>query len=742
MLNFILKIFWKLKRYHFLLISLHLFYLSLIGQDSTYVLNGLLLNAENSEVVPNAVIQLIGTNNYATSRKDGTFEIGPVTTKKFRLKVTHLSFQESLVDLDTSKLVQKRIVIYLFPRTITLNPIIVADNVIILDANSEYNQELKGKILHQKLGQTVGHTLKNEIGIAVRSMGPAPSRPVYRGLGQDRILIAEDGIKTNDLSATSPDHAVTVEPFTAERIEILRGPKVLMKASSTIGGLVNIVREEIPKQLHNSAHYTLGGYFESANLGRLLTFKTEIPLKIVQSRFEISKRVADDITTTIGKLKNSSSQNLSISSGLSYIKNGGYLGSALKVFELNYGIPGGFVGAHPFGVNIQLFKRQLNLETSWKLNNEKNVKANYSLTYYRHKELEYSGRIGSEYRIVTNSICASYALPEFSIFHHGLFGLDINHRDYSVGGYVFTPKSQSLNISAFAFQGLTRNKFDLDFAARLSYDVIKPLREKFSKRIGWIRKKEFWSFSFSAAAIYQFSEILYIGGNLSRSSRSPTIEELFSEGPHLAAYSFEVGNPDLNLEQGWGSELFIHHKFDKFNFTINAFYNDLNSYIVPRNTGTINYQTFLPVYATSNEDVRLYGVESSIFLNLYKTLKLNLTFSHTIGEIKLNNKPLPQIPPAKGIVELNYINENLTTGFSIEWAMSQKRVDEFEEPTAGYGIVNYHFQYQFYIKKLINNFSINLDNILNKEYRNHLSRIKSIFPEAGRNLRIIYKVMI
>ncbi|KAB2843084.1 MAG: TonB-dependent receptor, partial [Melioribacteraceae bacterium] len=68
------------------------------------------------------------------------------------------------------------------------------------------------------------------------------------------------------------------------------------------------------------------------------------------------------------------------------------------------------------------------------------------------------------------------------------------------------------------------------------------------------------------------------------------------------------------------------------------------------------------------------------------------------------------------------------------------KVDTFEEPTAGYMILNSSVQYSFNTGILIHNFSLNVDNIFNKEYRNHLSRVKSILPEAGRNFRLVYKL--
>ena len=733
------------KNRHFIVAILFLFNNLLLAQSKSFFISGKILNAENSEPVANAVIEIVEQKIYSISKSDGTFNIGPIDSENFRIKITHLSFQEKLIDIKSLKEEEIRLVVYLFPKTINLSPVIVLDkkSTELMGELQQYNTKLSGKELHQKLGQTIASTLKNETGLAVRSMGPAPSRPVFRGLGQDRVLITEDGMKSFDLSATSPDHAVTIEPFTSERIEVLRGPKVLTQTSTTIGGIVNIVVEEIPQQIHNQPHFLVGSYYESANKGLLGAIKSEIPLKPFQLKFDLSQRQTSDLSTPVGTLKNSSAKNFSGSGGLSYVEDFGFIGSSYKIYNLNYGIPGGFVGAHPFGVNIDIKKRQFALSSKINLNEfDKNILFDFRNTYYRHKEFEHSGLIGSEFRIITNSGRVVYSYQNGNLLKEFEAGLSFEMRDFDIGGYVFTPPTQSYNLSAFIYNDFHLDRLNLDAGLRISYDIVDPKIKKFSKRIGEIRRREFFNISGSVSFIYKFSEIVFVGSNLSRSTRVPTIEELFSEGPHLAAYSFEVGNPNLNSEKGWGIEFFVYHKFEDLDFNLNAFYNYLNSYIIPRNTGSINYQTFLPIYATSGVNAEIYGIEGSLKFKLIEKLYLQASFSHTTGEFRDTKRPLPQIPPLKGVNQISYQLEKFTAGISNEWAFSQKRVDEFEEPTAGYSIFNLYSQYIFTLGKFISSVSLNVDNLLNQEYRNHLSRIKSIYPESGRSIRLIVKLMI
>ena len=105
---------------------------------------------------------------------------------------------------------------------------------------------LSGQDLSIKTESSLGELLKTEPGVAQRSLGPTPSRPVIRGLDGDRVLILENGQRTDDLSSQSADHGVTVNPLAATRVEVVRGPATLLYGANAIGGLVNVVSEIIP----------------------------------------------------------------------------------------------------------------------------------------------------------------------------------------------------------------------------------------------------------------------------------------------------------------------------------------------------------------------------------------------------------------------------------------------------------------------------------------------------------------
>ena len=708
----------------------------------TKSIRGIVLDSETNQPIPNVVIKISEISKKFTCNDVGAFSISEVEFGTYTFILTHIGYKENISVININESTRKLIAFYLIPKNIELDPVIISDyqSYSKFDDLSELSNVLKGKELQKQLGLTLAATLKNEAGLSMRSMGPAPSRPVIRGLGSSRVLISEDGIKTTDLSATSPDHAVTIDPFSVTRVEVLRGPKVLLQTPTSIGGVVNVIKESIPDMLHDNLSGQIGVFGETVNKGYLGSLALEIPLDPIVVKTEVSKRKTNDVSTPTGILKNSDSENQNINLGTSYIFENGFVGGSYNRFDLDYGVPGGFVGAHPNGVNINIYKNQYNFQSKYNFveSSLKDVKVDFTRAFYRHKEFESSGALGSEFRIINYLGSVKLHHDHISFLQHGTMGISAEYRDFDIGGFVFTSPSKSLNLSAHLFETYTYKKLSFEFGARYDYDKITPQFDKPDANIGFVRERTFNNYSLSLSLLYQQSDYVYFGANVSKSSRVPTIEELYSEGPHLAAYSYEIGNPDLDSERGFGGELFIYHQFQDLFFNFTLFGNDLNNYIIPRNSGKINYATFLPIYTTEGVQAFLYGFESRVDWEACNCLQLTNTISYTRGRFG-DGGNLPQIPPIKGLAEIRYKTKYYSFGVSGEWALEQNKVDEFEEPTNGYFVTNLFFQYTLVFDHNTSNISFNVDNLFNTEYRNHLSRVKSILPEAGINFRLSYK---
>ncbi len=709
------------------------------------LIHGKVYDSYTKNEVAAATVTISGTGQGAISDQNGDFSLMLPAGKRVTIHVTHVGYYAYSFTFIPDAAAPFDLVVYFIPKDLSLQTVLITGN----HAHSKFEEidNIKGAVdgveLQKNLGLTLAATLKNETGLSIRSMGPAPARPVIRGLGGDRILFTEDGAKTADLSSTSPDHALTIEPFSITRADIIRGPKTLIFSPVTLGGVVNVVRHDIPVESFDGVSVSAGSYYESANNGFLYGARGEYGTGPLVFQGSFTSRSAGDLRTPNGELKNSLSSITGLSAGGSYTGEAGYTGYSYRSIEMEYGIPGGFVGSHPNGVRISVFRNAYAVKGSLNINGGlfHNVTLHYTRSFYRHKEFERNDLIGAEFRILDNSAYLNAEHHLFGFNQDGIIGLSGQIRDFEVGGFVYTPVSNSKNLSLYFWQPFNYDGFSFEFGGRINGDMIKPVTEK-QAAIGMIRERDFLTWSFSASMIYGITEKFYAGLNLSRSSRVPTIEELFSGGPHLAAYSYETGNPELGAETGLGYEVFTYWKSNGFYALLNVYYYDINGFIVPRNTGRINYQTFLPVYATSGEDATLAGVEFATEYEPAKELKFSARMSYTSGTFK-SGGALPQIPPLKLLLETSYkFFPGTSLELSAEIASAQERTDIFEAPTAGYIVINAGLYRNFTLSKLAGLISASVDNIFDIEYRNHLSRVKSVMPEAGRNFRTTLRVYI
>lgn len=707
-------------------------------------IRGKVIDMESHEPVEGARIKIDGLDCKCTTLKDGSFTLKDISEGTLWIYVEQPAYQPTRERITIEKDETQTFYILLEPKIYTSDPIVVTSKHTHnkFEEISENASVLAGKALQKELSQSLASTLKHETGMAMRSMGPAPSRPVIRGLGSDRVLISEDGNRTTDLSNTSPDHAVTVDPFTVERLEVIRGPKVLLQSPTTIGGVINAVRHEIPQELHEHITGTIGAYGETANSGYLTSLSTEIPFEPFMVRGELSYRNTGDLSTPIGTLQNTQSDNLNYSLGGSYISDFGFVGASIREFNLDYGIPGGFVGGHPNGVSIEMEKEVRNLKSRINIHTHgiRNIDLHLTNSYYRHKEFESNGSIGTDFLLRNTYGYMNFNHKAIGKLDRGTVGFWFDSRDFDIGGNVFTPPSKSLHLAGYVYESFQLNRLSVEFAARYNFDNIKPDAEDPNSNIGYIRERTFHTYSLSFSALYQLTQTFSFGGNVSKSSRTPTIEELYSEGPHLAAYSYEIGNPDLEAESGIGSELFAYYKSEKLFVLGTAFLNSLSSYIIPRNTGNINWRLILPEYQTYGVEALFFGGEIEAQWHVLPAWTFHTSASYTQGSFKSSGDPLPWIPPLKGEVGVSYKNGPLSLNLNTEWAASQNRTDEFEDPTEGYAILNASALYSLTVGEQVHHLSLSVDNLLNTEYRNHLSRVKSIMPETGTNVRFTYKL--
>ena len=219
------------------------------GRASAQTTNvsGVLTNALSGDTVPNAVVtlQAAALSRQTRSGPDGRYSFSEIPSGTYQLTVRADGYLPLRSDITISATA--------LASDLQLNPELHFSEVTSVSPEAkdsflsfQSTEALGGQELTKELAPTLGATLENQAGVASRSFGPGPARPVIRGMDGDRVLIVENGLRMGDLSSQSGDHGVNVNPASAQRIEVVRGPATLLYGANAIGGLVNVVTNEIP----------------------------------------------------------------------------------------------------------------------------------------------------------------------------------------------------------------------------------------------------------------------------------------------------------------------------------------------------------------------------------------------------------------------------------------------------------------------------------------------------------------
>ena len=600
---------------------------------------------------------------------------------------------------------------------------------------------LSAQELDQQMGATIAETLSGEVGIAQRTMGRAAARPVIRGMGGDRLLILEDGGRTGDKSASAADHAVAIDPTTATNIEITRGPASLIYGSSTLGGVVNVKRETIPQTLPNRPTMNLTFQGESVNSGLTGTIGLTIPIGDLAWRLELNRRSTDDTHTPIGILENTSLSQTNFATGISIVKDWGHFGISGGSYRSDYGIPGSPEG-HIQGVTIDLDRQRYegNFEYGFQQSFLEKLKLHSTYTRYQHQEIESNNTLGVEFGLLTYNVSALAHMHGDAVA--GVWG---EYRDHATGGFYWTPYTREMSLAGFYFKQKRLND-DLTLQGAIRYDVrrVEPFEEGAAIRAGTVKRRDFGGVSSGVSGIYHWDDHLETGATLMKTFRTPGIEELFSDGPHLAAYSYEIGNAELGSEDGFGTEAFLRYAAKRVKLNLTLFRNQIYSYLIPTNTGGKEWGSgaagWLWIYQYQGQDAILDGAEFSVDTEIVPRLQAQVRMSYVRGTLATSGSPLERIPPLNGKVALRYVTQPLNVHFTARFSDGQHRLGEFEEATDGYIVYDAGFQLVFPVWQLQHQMVVTVENIFDTEYRQHLSRIKLVMPEPGRNVKLLYRL--
>jgi iron complex outermembrane recepter protein len=715
-------------------------------------IHGTVVDAETGQPVGGATVRLRELRRSELSHADGSFHFDRLGAGTFTVTVTRVGYgmAERTVRVGADETAQ--ITFRLQPSAIQLTELVVTGTGTERTSQEAYRPTtvLADAELRRKLATTVAATLAGEPGISQVSNGPAAARPVIRGLGGDRVLMLEDGDRTGDVSSTAPDHAVAVEALTAERIEVVRGPAALLYGSSALAGVVNVIREEVPRTLPERFSGTLSTQGESVNQGLAGGAAVLLPVGSFALRAEASGRRAGDTRTPLGTLPGTDLTGYNLGGGASWIHPRGFVGAAVREYALDYGVPGTFQGetipgAHEGGADIRMRRTAARVHAGLLRTTGpfRGVDFDANYTRYRHDEIEPGGFIGTQFGqlTATGNLVARHAHTADGFLIEGASGIWGMWKDLAVGGgRSGSHPAKLVSLAGFLYEEVGLGALRLQAGARYDWTQVTP-DGNVQSRLENVRQRRFGAISGSLAGLYTPVEGVTLGASVARAFRTPSIEELFSDGPHLASYRFEVGNPDLRPEYGLGTDVFVRATRSRFRGEVTLFRNAIDGYVYFEPTGEMDpVERRVPVVRAQQTNAVLAGAEASVQWEALRHIVLegNAGYVHARRD---GGEPLPLIPPLNGQVGARYDATRYFAGAMYRASSRQTRTADFEEETAGYGLVDLNggIRWTAWGGRL-HTLTLRVDNLLDTAWRDHLSVVKEVAPQPGRNVQLLYRV--
>jgi iron complex outermembrane receptor protein len=718
---------------------------------------GVVVDAASRAPIAGATVRIRELGRGETSHADGAFHFDRIAPGGYTLVAERIGYATVERRIEVAEGDSASLTIALTPSALQLGGIVVTGTGGARGAGETYRPTttLGGAELRRRLGTTVTATLAGEPGVTQRYNGPGASQPVIRGLGGDRVLVLEDGERTGDIAGSAADHGVMVEPLTAERMEVVRGPASLLYGSNALGGVVNVIREEVPRSLPDRLTGGVSVQGESVSRGVASGGSVLGGAGPWALRAELAGRRAGDTRTPLGELPSTELRSHSAALGASRVGSDGFAGAAVRDYAIRYGVPGTFggatiPGAHEGGVSIEVHRTAARAEAArlrrW--GPFSSVEADANLVRFRHQELERTAEggefVGTTFRqqLGTVNLVARHA-HEGGLRSQGAMGVWGYGKDLEVGGPTSGSRSsRQWSLAAFAYEELGRGPFRVELGARYDWTRVTP---KDARPVAGVPvgTRDFGAASGSAAAVLLLGSGVQAGARAARSFRTPSVEELFSRGPHLAAYSYEIGNPRLDPETGLGTDLFLRVSRTGLEGEVTVFRNAIDNFIYYVSTGSLDPRFGrYPVYQARGDDAVFTGTEASLRWELVRGWALEAVGSTVRADRDGadGREPLPAIPPAQGRLRVRRDVPRWFAEVGVEGAAAQDRVGEFEAPTAAYLLLNAGAGIRWEAGGRLHSVTLQGDNLTDAVWRDHLSRIKELAPQPGINLRLLYRL--
>ncbi|NRA28431.1 MAG: TonB-dependent receptor [Opitutales bacterium] len=346
---------------------------------------------------------------------------------------------------------------------------------------------------------------------------------------------------------------------------------------------------------------------------------------------------------------------------------------------------------------------------------------------YEHVELE-GDEVGTRYDLSgwEGRLEVVHAWDNVS----GVWGAQASFEDSTADGEeAFTPPSETTEWAAFFLEEFDMDSWQWSLGGRIDYREVETNAGD---------SDEAWAPSVSVAALVPLSDMLRASVSLTRSSRAPNATELYADGPHAATAQYEIGDPTLDLEVGYGIDASLRYDSGDIEAVLTLFGHQFDNYVYSQQTGEEIDE--LDVYEFTEAEALVYGVEAEITWHALHEVDQSFHITGLLDITHAENRDadtyLPRTPPVRLGGRLDYTLGNLSLSSLLRYAFEQDRTAPFELPTEDYVEWDAQMTWYWEMDQASGSFYVKATNLLDEEIRHHTSFIKDQAPEPGRGVSV------
>tara|TARA_R110000868_G_scaffold143691_1_gene362133 strand:- start:4052 stop:6271 length:2220 start_codon:yes stop_codon:yes gene_type:complete len=729
----------------FISLLLAMLYSTTYSQNS---LSGTITDATSKQPLEQVSIYFPQLEKGTITDDSGKYAIHNLPTGNYKIVISYLGYQtiSKSIDLNSE---QTTFNFVLKETAIEMEEVIVSTPFHKLQSENVMKVEYANvKELKNKGAITLADGITNIAGVESVSTGIGIGKPVIRGLNANRVLVYTQGIRLEN-QQFGDEHGLGVNDAGIESIEVIKGPASLLYGSDAMGGVLYLNPEKFAIPNATAGDVNLNYYSNTEGLNANAGFKTSGDKIKFLLRGAITSH-ADYKTGSDERVTNSRFKEYDVKTGIGYQNTSFKTEVRYNYNNSNLGIPEEIgeqsTDRSPMKPN-QTIDNHILSSKSELLFDKSSLDLTIGYTSNIRKEFE-EGEDGAALHMNLNTINYNlqYHLPKYGILETIIGTQGLHQTNTNYGEELLIPDATTNDIGFFGTSHLHLNENnDMQLGIRYDHRAISGKENGVINEEGYIPELDRDFSSFNAALGYKinFLDNFVTRINLATGYRAPNLAELTSNGVHEGTNRFEIGNPDLKNEQNLQTDLALEYKNEHFEVYVNGFYNSVNNYVfIAPNGDEIDGNQ---VFAYNQQDANLYGAEAGIHIHPHPIdwLHFESSFQTVRGKLK-NDDNLPLIP-ATSITntlrgEFSKINDWLKNSYSfvtLKSVFKQDQISAFETNTDGYSLLSVGLGTQITMLKTPMDLRISGNNLLNKDYVSHLSRLKyDGIGNIGRNITL------